>query len=49
MHLKHYKYNGWSHSEKVPPREEQFLQFVKNVENEAKGQSEERTIVVHCL
>ncbi|XP_060580858.1 receptor-type tyrosine-protein phosphatase alpha-like [Ruditapes philippinarum] len=48
-HLKHYQYNGWNQSEKVPPRLEPFVKLTKDVENEVKGQREDRPIVVHCL
>ncbi|XP_060574211.1 receptor-type tyrosine-protein phosphatase mu-like, partial [Ruditapes philippinarum] len=49
LHLKHYQYNGWNQSEKVPHKVEPFVKLAKDVENKVKGQSEERPIVVHCL
>jgi protein tyrosine phosphatase len=49
LHLKHYQYNGWNQSEKVPHKVEPFLKLAKDVENEVKGQREDRPIVVHCL
>ncbi|XP_060591291.1 receptor-type tyrosine-protein phosphatase kappa-like [Ruditapes philippinarum] len=49
LHLKHYRYNGWNQSEKVPSMVEPFLKLAKDVENEVKGQREDRPIVVHCL
>ncbi|XP_060551640.1 receptor-type tyrosine-protein phosphatase kappa-like [Ruditapes philippinarum] len=49
LHLKQYQYNGWNKTENVPLRVEPFFKLAKDVEDEVKGQREERPIVVHCL